>query len=432
MSRFELHMKERWPRARPAVFVSRDVFADVGNLTLGRAYEALFIMVGQEPAVGRGERTLTDVERDVDEVRSSLRNVGVELDGVLYCPHDPSAQVKDLRGPCDCRAPAPGLFLRAAEEFGIDLAASWAFVGSPSERDAAAQAGVGRVSARLERLPVALPAMHPATSVSSPLNAGARFVNVRFGTNPAVVHANGRARLRQLWKEVRHLCFATAPAELRSVSAPEVTVLTWNTELSSGDYLALPRHPGMLEASLDRFSARYVVLGRGRGPMATTAEKLTYLLNALETVRTPLVAGIDSYDAVALAPPPEMARRFVHDFDCALLFGAEYPCWPRPFGHFARIAAFQRANARGGVPYLQGGMWIGELETCREFFQAAAAAPMQTAAEVSMPADLAAWEQPRYVWTLPDFHPRVQIDHGCRIFQSLTCPSADVTTLQLS
>lgn len=71
-------------------------------------------------------------------------------------------------------------------------------------------------------------------------------------------------------------------------------------------------------------------------------------------------------------------------------------------------------------------MWIGELDTCREFFSAAAAAPLDRVADASVPPNLAAWEQPRYVWTLPAFHPRVQVDHRCRIFQSLTCPSHEV------
>jgi histidinol phosphatase-like enzyme len=42
------------------------------------------------------------------------------LDGAYYCPHAP-----DLDPPCDCRKPAIGLYLRAAEEHDVDLAASY-------------------------------------------------------------------------------------------------------------------------------------------------------------------------------------------------------------------------------------------------------------------------------------------------------------------
>lgn len=427
-------MSARWPATRPALFMSRAMLTNVAEPVPCKTDDVLLIVVGQEQEVGRGQRTLTDVERDMDDLRSSLRKVGMELDGALYCPHDSAAEAFDLRGPCDCRAPAPGLFLRAAEEFAIDLDASWACVGSPSEQEAASRAGVGHVGASVYELPLELRAKRTDSPVSARPHGGARFVNMRFGTMPAVVHANGRARLGRHWRDVRHLCFASPRPKPSGVPAPRVpasavTVLTWNTEPSHGDFLTLPRHPGMLEASLDRIGACCVVLGRGRGPMASTAEKLIYLLDALEEVHTPLVAGIDSYDAVALAPPHEMGRRFLDEFDCGLLFGAEYSCWPRPFGHFASIAAFQRANAGSGVPYLQGGMWIGDLEVCREFFEAAAAAPMRTVAEASLPTDLETWEQPRYVWNLPAFHPRVQIDHRCRIFQSLNCPNADVAIL---
>jgi len=40
------------------------------------------------------------------------------FDAVYYCPHD-------SHPPCGCRKPQPGMFLTAAQDRGIDLAASW-------------------------------------------------------------------------------------------------------------------------------------------------------------------------------------------------------------------------------------------------------------------------------------------------------------------
>jgi histidinol-phosphate phosphatase family protein len=58
-------------------------------------------------------------------LRALLAPLGVELTQVLYCPHDPAGAVERYRRACDCRKPAPGLLLRAAETLGADLARSW-------------------------------------------------------------------------------------------------------------------------------------------------------------------------------------------------------------------------------------------------------------------------------------------------------------------
>ena len=50
-----------------------------------------------------------------------------------------------LSGPCDCRKPAPGMLLRAAEELGLDLATSWIVGDSDSDVEAGRRAGTRTV-----------------------------------------------------------------------------------------------------------------------------------------------------------------------------------------------------------------------------------------------------------------------------------------------
>ncbi len=49
--------------------------------------------------------------------------------GVADCPHHPDkgfdGEVLSLKFDCDCRKPKPGLLLRAAQNFNIDLSSSW-------------------------------------------------------------------------------------------------------------------------------------------------------------------------------------------------------------------------------------------------------------------------------------------------------------------
>lgn len=57
------------------------------------------------------------VERRLNEL---LEEQGVRLDATFHCPHHP-----EWSGPCDCRKPAPGLYLRAADALGLELSRSY-------------------------------------------------------------------------------------------------------------------------------------------------------------------------------------------------------------------------------------------------------------------------------------------------------------------
>lgn len=75
------------------------------------------VMVTNQSGIGRGlisEAAYRAVQGRMEEM---LAAAGVRLDGVYYCPHAPEAA-------CTCRKPATGLYLQAAQELGVDLAAS--------------------------------------------------------------------------------------------------------------------------------------------------------------------------------------------------------------------------------------------------------------------------------------------------------------------
>ncbi|HSL23150.1 MAG TPA: HAD-IIIA family hydrolase [Vicinamibacterales bacterium] len=77
-----------------------------------------------------------------DHLDAQLRASGAEVDGFYYCPHHPEAPLPEYRQPCDCRKPAPGLFLRAAREHDLDLARSYAVGDRWRDVEAARNAGV--------------------------------------------------------------------------------------------------------------------------------------------------------------------------------------------------------------------------------------------------------------------------------------------------
>ena len=122
---------------RPAVFLDRDgtivvernYLADPARVelvpgaaaalrALAEAGDALVVVTNQS-GIARGlygEGEFSAVQRRIEEL---LAREGIRLDGVYHCPHHP-----DYTGPCECRKPAVGLYLRAARELGLDLSRS--------------------------------------------------------------------------------------------------------------------------------------------------------------------------------------------------------------------------------------------------------------------------------------------------------------------
>jgi D-glycero-D-manno-heptose 1,7-bisphosphate phosphatase len=98
-----------------------------------RAAGFLAIVVSNQPDVARGRTTAGDVEA----VHAALR-LQVEVDDVLWCPHDG-------REGCACRKPLPGMMLEAAERHDLDLAASWLVGDRWVDLAAARAAGVAPV-----------------------------------------------------------------------------------------------------------------------------------------------------------------------------------------------------------------------------------------------------------------------------------------------
>ena len=79
-----------------------------------RAAGYLLILATNQPDVGRGT-----LAREAVEAMHAKLNALVPMDRMEVC-YDPGQGV-----PSDFRKPAPGMLLRAAEELGIDLQASW-------------------------------------------------------------------------------------------------------------------------------------------------------------------------------------------------------------------------------------------------------------------------------------------------------------------
>jgi D-glycero-D-manno-heptose 1,7-bisphosphate phosphatase len=122
---------------RGAVFLDRDgtIIEDVGYLCrpeqvrllpgaagIRRLNEAGLpaIVVTNQSGIARGILTTDDYQASQRRMDQLLEREGTRIDAHYYCPHLPG-----LTGPCDCRKPGLLLYRQAAEQFGVDLEASW-------------------------------------------------------------------------------------------------------------------------------------------------------------------------------------------------------------------------------------------------------------------------------------------------------------------
>lgn len=91
-------------------------FVDAARLARDRGYDSAIVTNQRCVAAGVvSAETLAAMHRNLRMLLSEKH--GIDLLGIYACTHD--------RDECDCRKPKPGLLLMAAEEHGIDLAASW-------------------------------------------------------------------------------------------------------------------------------------------------------------------------------------------------------------------------------------------------------------------------------------------------------------------
>lgn len=144
----------------PAIFLDRDgvLIEDVDLLTnpgdirilwdvpqaLNRLREAGFqlIVVSNQTVVARGLATEQDVHSINARIDLLLEQAGApHLDGFYFCPHHPKATLPAYRVVCECRKPRPGLLLRAARDYCLNLGASFLVGDRITDIIAGARAG---------------------------------------------------------------------------------------------------------------------------------------------------------------------------------------------------------------------------------------------------------------------------------------------------
>lgn len=105
----------------------------------------LAVVVTNQPVIARGEVSFEELELIHNKMETLLGKEGAYLDAIYFCPHHPhkgyEGERPELKFDCDCRKPKPGMLLKAALDFNIDLAQSWMIGDGENDIKAGQNAG---------------------------------------------------------------------------------------------------------------------------------------------------------------------------------------------------------------------------------------------------------------------------------------------------
>lgn len=105
------------------------------SIKLVREKGWVVVVVTNQRGVARGLMSEEDVELIHQQVNFELKKREVHIDGFFWCKHDYSDN-------CNCRKPKPGLFLKAAKQFNINLSKSYYIGDTETDLIAGINAGV--------------------------------------------------------------------------------------------------------------------------------------------------------------------------------------------------------------------------------------------------------------------------------------------------
>jgi D-glycero-D-manno-heptose 1,7-bisphosphate phosphatase len=97
----------------------------------------LIFVITNQAGIARGFYSAEDFTVLSDWMVSRFEQRNILISKVYYCPHHP-----DITGPCDCRKPNPGMILKAAREFDLNLSESILVGDYESDLKAGENAGI--------------------------------------------------------------------------------------------------------------------------------------------------------------------------------------------------------------------------------------------------------------------------------------------------
>lgn len=128
-----IHNRARYVRSWDDVRFYRGALTALARL---RASPYLVFIITNQAGIGKGYIASADVQEMNRRIVTRIQETGGKIDGVYFCPHRADEG-------CTCRKPQPGMLLRAAQEFAVDLQRSYMVGDALTDIEAGKRAGVG-------------------------------------------------------------------------------------------------------------------------------------------------------------------------------------------------------------------------------------------------------------------------------------------------
>ena len=105
----------------------------------------LAIVVTNQPIIARGDATFEDLQEIHKKLETELGKQGAFIDAIYFCPHHTDkgfdGERIEYKCDCECRKPKPGMLLKAAKDFNIDLSESYMIGDSTRDAECGRNAG---------------------------------------------------------------------------------------------------------------------------------------------------------------------------------------------------------------------------------------------------------------------------------------------------
>ncbi|MGE3488203.1 MAG: D-glycero-alpha-D-manno-heptose-1,7-bisphosphate 7-phosphatase [Nitrospira sp.] len=111
------------------------------RMAAGQGY--LVIIITNQSGIGRGYYTEDDFHRLTDWMKARFEEEGVTVAQVYFCPYHPVHGIGKYKQDSYDRKPNPGMIIRAAQDFDLDLSNCILVGDRESDMKAAQTAGVG-------------------------------------------------------------------------------------------------------------------------------------------------------------------------------------------------------------------------------------------------------------------------------------------------
>lgn len=259
-----------------------------------------------------------------------------------------------------------------------------------------------------------------------------RIDNLIFGTSPLIVHAPGlgikkthtHTALNQYWIPVLRNWESQKPALCREETKNNLTIITWNTTGAKG----------LCEISLDKLGLDYLVLGKNVSHWRNT-DKITSALEIIDSVKTPYIMALDSFDLIVLRDPYEAVEKF-KTMNCDMLFNGEKNYYPdyglTATGNYAitdKWKKFEKSIAESEWKFLNSGASIAKTSFYKEVLlqgRRRYEIMENNRQSLPLPPDPVYQQCPDYKisdsdqlifhWLHHDFYPRIKMDYRMEIF----------------